>query len=170
MATIRAAFGRPDHTDAQLGASIGDLLSRNDLGALATLRAAEPHVATISFAFAKDLTVYFISAPTDVHTQDIALNPSVALAIWTTPETWGKDLQGLQIFGRCDELKVGVELVGAMRLYLSRFPAFTALLKNPGEFKAGAATRMFAVRPLRLRLIDEPRFGYRTFIDMNVAR
>jgi uncharacterized protein YhbP (UPF0306 family) len=116
------------------------------------------------------LTLYFISAQADVHSQDIAINPAVAVAIWTTPETWGKDLQGIQVFGRCEELRVGPELLGAMRLYLARFPAFTALLKNPEEFKAGVHARMYAVRPERLRLVDEPAFGHRTFIDATVAR
>ncbi len=169
MTTIKASFGHPDFSDAQLRESVADILSRNELGALATARDGEPHAATVSYAFADDLTLYFISAQTDVHTQDIAVNPSAAVAIWVTPESWGKDLQGLQLFGLCEEVKVGRELLAAMHLYLARFPAFTALLKNPGEFKKGIGSRMFAMRPTRIRLIDEPRFGYRVFIDASIT-
>jgi uncharacterized protein YhbP (UPF0306 family) len=170
MTTIKAAFGHAEYSDADLCESIGGILSRGELAALATARDGEPHVATVSYAFTPHLTLYFISAQTDVHSQDVALNPAAAVAIWTTPETWGKDLQGIQIFGRCEELKVGPEFLSAMRIYLARFPAYTALLKNPEEFKTGVHARMYAVRPGRLRLVDEPAFGRRTFIDADVVR
>jgi hypothetical protein len=170
MTTIKVAFGHPDHGDALLGESIGGILSRSELAALATARDGEPHVATVSYAFTRDLTLYFISAQTDVHSQDITANPSAAVAIWTTPEAWGKELQGIQLFGRCEVLGVGPEFLTAMRLYLARFPAFTALLKNPGEFKAGVHARMYAMRPTRLRLIDEAAFGHRTFFDLQISR
>ena len=170
MREISAKFGHAEYSDERLAESIGDLLTNSELAALASIDGAESHVATVSFAFARDLTLYFISAAADVHSRNFADNPSAAVAIWATPKTWGDDLYGIQIFGRCEELKVGAELLSAMRLYLARFPAFTALLKNPGEFKAGVHARMYAVRPTRLRLVDEARFGHRTFIDADVAR
>ena len=169
MTMIEVAFGHPEHSDADLCESIDGILSRSELAAFATSRDGEPHVATVSYAFTRDLTLYFISAQTDVHSQDITANPAAAVAIWTTPEAWGKELQGIQLFGRCEVLGVGPEFLAAMRLYLARFPAFTALLKNPGEFKTGVHARMYAMRPSRLRLIDEATFGHRTFIDAAVT-
>jgi uncharacterized protein YhbP (UPF0306 family) len=169
MTTIALAFGHPDYADADLSASIDGIMARSELAALATERDGEPHVATVSYAFTRDLTLYFISARADVHSQDLAANPSAAVAVWTTPETWGQNLQGIQLFGTCEELRVGPELAAAMRLYLARFPAFTSLLKNPGEFKAGVHARMYAMRPTRLRLVDEAAFGDRTFIDAAVT-
>jgi uncharacterized protein YhbP (UPF0306 family) len=169
MTTIKLAFGHPDHSDADLCASIGGILVRSELAAFATASDGEPHVATVSYAFTRDLTLYFISAQSDVHSQDIAANPAAAVAIWTTPEAWGNELQGIQLFGHAEVLGVGPEFLSAMRLYLARFPAFTALLKNPGEFKAGVHARMYAIRPTRLRLIDEAAFGHRTFVDLNLA-
>jgi hypothetical protein len=169
MMTIKVDFGRPEHSDADLCESIGGILSRSELAALATVRDGEPHVATVSYAFTRGLTLYFISAQADVHSQDIAANPAAAVAIWTTPDAWGKELQGIQLFGRAEVLGVGPEFLAAMRLYLARFPAFAALLKSPGEFKAGVHARMYAMRPTRLRLIDEAAFGHRTFLDLDVA-
>ena len=130
MTSIATSFGHPDYADADLCASIGGVLERSELAALATERDGEPHVATVSYAYTKDMTLYFISAQADVHSQDLAANPSAAVAVWTTPETWGSNLQGLQLFGTCEELGVGAEFLAAMRLYLARFPAFTALLKT----------------------------------------
>jgi uncharacterized protein YhbP (UPF0306 family) len=167
---ITAKFGHAEYSDERLAESIGELLTNTELAALASIDGAESHVATVSFAFARDLTLYFISAAADVHSQNFADNPSAAVAIWATPKTWGDDLYGIQIFGRCEELKVGGEFLIAMRLYLVRFPAFTGLLKNPGEFKAGVHARMYAMRPSRLRLIDEAAFGHRTFLDLQISR
>jgi uncharacterized protein YhbP (UPF0306 family) len=169
MTAIKATFGHADYSDVQLGESIGDLLSAIELAALASIDGAEAHVATISFAFARDLTLYFISAAADVHSKNFAEKTSAAVALWATPEKWSDDLYGIQIYGRCEELKVGAEFLSSMRLYLARFPAFNALLKSPSEFKAGVHARMYAVRPERLRLVDERRFGHRTFIDAKVA-
>jgi uncharacterized protein YhbP (UPF0306 family) len=131
MTAIKATFAHADYSDAQLRESIGDLLAASELAALASIDGAEAHVATVSFAFTRGLTLYFISAATDVHSRNFEENPSAAVAIWATPEKWGDDLYGIQIFGRCEELRMG---------------------------------------PERFRLVDEPRFGRRTFIDANVVR
>ncbi len=170
MTSVTATFGHADYSDAQLTESIGDLLSGCELAALASVDGANAHIATVSFAFTRDLTLYFISAASDIHSTNFADNPSAAAAIWATPDAWGDDLYGIQIYGRCEEVKVGTELLTSMRLYLSRFPAFTALLKNPSEFKAGVHARMYAMRSTHLRLVDERRFGRRSFIDATITR
>ena len=170
MTEITATFGHSDYTDEQLRESISELLTGVELAGLASVDGAEAHIATVSFVAAHDLTLYFISAASDVHSRNFADNPSAAAAIWATPPAWGDPLYGIQVFGTCAELKVGGEFLSAMKLYLARFPAFTGLLKNPGEFKAGVHARMYALRPTRLRLVDEARFGRRTFIDADVAR
>jgi nitroimidazol reductase NimA-like FMN-containing flavoprotein (pyridoxamine 5'-phosphate oxidase superfamily) len=166
MSKLNVAFGHGHYSDAALGESIGELLAENSLGAMASVDNGVAHIHTAYFVHSADLTLYFLSQPTDAHTRFIAQNPSVAVAIWSTPVSWGEDLRGVQVFGRCDEVKAGAELLAGMRLFLSRFPAFKAIVKRPGEFKAGIASRMFAVRPSALRLLDEPRFGRRNYIDL----
>lgn len=168
MTGIKVQFGHDSISDGELNASLSDLLMANEVGALASTKGDQAHINTAYFVYSSAMQLYFLSQPTDVHTGNIAANPSVAVAIWSTPEKWGENLQGIQIFGRCEELRLGSEMISAMALFVKRFPAFKSIMKRPGEFRDGVSSRMFVVRPNRARLLDEPRFGRRNYVELSL--
>lgn len=166
MTTLKTTFGHANYSDQALNESLDHLLRENSLGAMASVRGTEAYVNTAYFVYTDELALYFLSQPTDTHSGNIVENHSVAVAIWGTPEHWGENLHGVQFFGTCEQLGFGTELVTAMRLFLQRFPAFKAVMKQPGEFADGVASRMYAVRVSSLKLLDEPRFGRRKYIEI----
>ena len=141
MSKLSATFGNADHSDQDLRAALSELLDQNKTCAMASMGEGGVHINTAFFAYAPDLTFYFVSQRANRHSVNVAKNPSVAVAIWTAPDEWGVPVKGVQLFGTCEEVKVGPELLRGMRLYATRFSAFSAMLQNPGEFKTGVTLR-----------------------------
>ena len=105
-----------EYSDHQFAESIESMLDTNELSAMATIRDGESHIHTAYFVYSESLELYFLSQPTDVHTANIRENPSIAVAIWNDSDEWGEHLQGLQIFGTCEEVPfLGRESILAMR-------------------------------------------------------
>lgn len=171
MSELTLSFGHPDYDDSTLSESIGSLLSSNHLGAMASIRdGSTSHINTAYFVHDSHLTLYFLSQPSDQHSANISQCDSVAVAIWATPERWGESLHGVQLFGRCEMLGTGTELAKAMGLFLATFSSFASIIRHPGQFIEGVTSRMYAVRPMSLKLIDEPRFGRRNYIVLDLAK
>ena len=169
MAKLNVCFQNDEYSDEELTESIESILEANELSAMATVRNGESHIHTAYFVYSESLEIYFLSQPTDMHTANIKENHSIAVAIWNNSDEWGEHLQGLQVFGICEEIPfLGKESVKAMRLFFQRFPAFKQIMKHPGEFKTGVTSRVYVVRPHWLKLLDEPRLGRRNYITVEI--
>lgn len=168
---LNLSFGHPQYGDADLNESISGVLDANELAAISTVRdGANSHIHTAYFAYGDNLEIYFISPLTDQHSVNIGANASVAMAIWNKTERWGESLQGVQIYGKAEVLGFGLNLVKGMTCYLKRFNAFAGIIKHPGEFAEGISSRMFVIRPSSIKLLDEPRFGRRNYIVLNLGQ
>ena len=168
MSGLDVKFGHAELGDEELCRSIEDIIRESNLGAMSSVKGNEAHVNTAYFVCSRTLDLYFLSQARDQHSQNIKDNPSVAVAFWKTPDTWSENLQGVQIFGTCTQLPLGPKAVHAMSLFVTRFPAFRTIVGRPGEFAEGITSRMYRVKPERLRLLDEPSFGRRNYIDLDV--
>jgi uncharacterized protein YhbP (UPF0306 family) len=161
---LALTFAHERYSDQALNESIAAILTENNLGAMASVRGAEAYINTAYFVYSDDLSLYFLSQRGDTHSGNVDSNPSVAVAVWAATPRWGEDLRGLQLFGECEMLSFGTELIKGMQLFARQFPAFSSLVKHPGEFAEGVTSRMYRIRVSALKLIDEPRFGRRNYI------
>ncbi|PID30578.1 hypothetical protein CSA80_01065 [Candidatus Saccharibacteria bacterium] len=166
--TLKTHFNHPDFADEQLNESIAAILEANQTGAMSSIAGDKAHINTAYFAYTSKLELFFVSLPSDTHSINITENNSVALSFWSESSTWSENLQGVQIFGTAEELGIGPKLVEGMKVFAARYPAVSAIIKNPGAFKDGVAVRMFRVQSERVKLLDEPRFGRRNYLDLTL--
>lgn len=139
-----------------------ELLEASTLCAIATVApGARAHINTAYFAATPDLEIVWLSEPRAKHSRNIRTNGSVAVAVYDSTQVWGRPDRGIQLVGAARE--VGQDAAGAFEeLYAARFSAY-----RPSEPRA---YRMYALRPLRLKLFDEGEFGAGVFVTARVAR
>src|SRR5918996_2790918 len=102
------------------------LLADNVLCSMATVTAqGYAHINTAYFCYSPALDLYFLSHPNALHCQNILRNPSIAIAIFSSSQTWGGADCGLQLFGTCKQATEG-EARKADKLYGERFAEYRA--------------------------------------------
>ena len=169
MVRLYARFAHPSYSDEQIIASISSILENNTTLAMATIKNGVSYINTVFYAYNSSLDLFIFTEPRTQHSQNIDINPSVALMIWTRPKHWGDHLQGLQIFGICERVQK-LRLVDTTSLYTQRFPVFGQLIKHPMDFAKGVTdARFYVIRASKLLLLDEAVFGRRDYISLTIA-
>ena len=136
------------------------LLDQSTLCAIATASpASHAHVNTAYFAWSDRFDIVWLSAPEAHHSRNIRANPSAAVAVYDSTQTWGESDHGMQLFGRARELK-GRAAAAAQRLYAARFDAYQFDLE---------AYRFYRLRPTRIKLFDEHALGGATWVTVAVG-
>lgn len=98
-------------------------------------------------------TLYFLSAPTTRHSQNIAALPEIAATIQEDYKDWPQ-IKGIQLEGRAQQIK-GVEQVATIARYGQKFPIVGNLTQAPTEIaKAMRKIAWYKVVPERLYFID----------------
>jgi uncharacterized protein YhbP (UPF0306 family) len=130
------------------------LLDASELCAIATAtRRGRPHVNTAYFAWAPDLRIVWISDPASSHSRNLRSNPSAAVAVYDSTQTWGTPDRGIQLFGTAREARGD-----AAEIYRQRFPDY-----EDGPY------RYYELRPRRIKLFDEDVFGAGVFVTARVG-
>jgi uncharacterized protein YhbP (UPF0306 family) len=143
--------------EARLRSLARELLEASTLCALATVaRGGRAHVNTAYFAWAPDFRLIWLSEPRATHSRNLRLEPSAAVAVYDSTQTWGKPDRGVQLFGSARP--AGDD---AGNLYGSRFPGF----RESGL----AGYRFYELVPRRLKLFDEEALGPGTFVTARVS-
>ena len=152
---------RTKHPSARrLVAMTRRLLDESKLCAIATVSAeARAHVNTAYFAWGPAFEIVWLSAPEARHSRNIRANPSAAVAVYRSTQTWGGSDHGIQLFGTARELR-GRDARVAEQLYAARFRAYDADLD---------AYRFYRIRPRRIKLFDEHALGGATFVTVAVG-
>jgi len=138
-----------------------DLLNSPSMTICTSTSQAVPHAAMVYFVADDRLNLYFLSAPSSQHVQDLAANPLAAITIDPLAEGslrvegW-QEIHGLQMRGRVTEVPNGFQSVTDWVRYVAKFPYVKNLaievLKN----------RFYAFKPDWIRLVDNRvRFGYK---------
>lgn len=136
------------------------LLDQSKLCAIATVSPGRrAHINTAYFAWGPRFEIVWWSAPEARHSRNIRANPSVAVGVYRSTQTWGGADHGIQIFGSARELR-GRSAHAAERLYADRFRAYS------GDV---GAYRFYRLRPRRLKLFDEHALGGATFVTVAVG-
>lgn len=146
---------------SRLAAVARRLLDASKLCAIATVSAgARAYINTAYFAFGEGFDIVWLSAPDARHSRNIRANPSAAVAVFRSTQTWGGSDKGIQLFGRARELR-GRAALDAERLYAARFRAYDADL---------SAFRFYRLATRRMKLFDERVLGGGTFVTVSVQR
>ncbi len=91
-----------------------EIIETNQYMTLATNGWASP----VCYAFDKNYNLYWVSMPDSRHSQNIAQNPHVSVAIFDSHQNWGEGV-GLQIEGTAYKLSLSDYLLG-LKIYFGR--------------------------------------------------
>lgn len=148
-------------SSSRLAATARRLLDAAPLFALATVSpGGRAHVNTAYFAWSRSYDLVWLSAPEARHSRNLRANPSAAVAVFASRQSWGGKDRGIQLFGSAREVS-GRDARAAQALYERRFP----------ESKGSDldAYRFYRFRPRRLKLFDERTLGVGTFVTARVS-
>jgi uncharacterized protein YhbP (UPF0306 family) len=147
---------------ARLSAIARELLAASSLCAIATIApGGRAHINTAYFAWTDDFELVWLSEPRSRHSRNLLANPTAALAVYDSAQSWGGFDRGIQLFGRARHSE-GRIAERAFETYAARFPNF-----REGRQRAYA---LYLFRPRRLKLFDEQALGGGTFVTAAVSR
>jgi len=136
------------------------LLDASSLCAISTVGPdGSAYVNTAYFAVSPRLDVIWMSEPHAQHSRNIQIQATVAIAVYDSGQTWGRQDRGIQLFGSAREIAES-EAGEAEAIYGSRFPQYA-----PGEL---GAYRLYDFRPRRMKLFDERELGGGRFVTARV--
>jgi len=155
-------------TDRRVQRSVHHLLAENVLCSMATITAqGRAYINTAYFSYTPDLKVYFFSHPNALHCQNIVSNPSMALAIFSSNQTWGSPDRGLQLLGMCKQV-AGREASKADKLYSKRFTEYATWKANLASNTLGLDYQFYRFVTAELKVFDEKEFGAGIFVMARV--
>lgn len=138
------------------------LLDASTLCAIATVSSRDvAHINTAYFAWGDDLNCVWLSHPAATHSRNLRANPSVAVAVYDSNQSWGNPDRGIQLFGAAREVSGPAELE-AKAVYANRFPAYAEDERS--------AYRFYRFRPRRMKLFDEGVLGAGVFVTASIRR
>jgi uncharacterized protein YhbP (UPF0306 family) len=134
------------YDDRQLSESVLAILEATELCSMATIQETRPYISTAYFAYADDLTIYFLSNPIRQHSLNLTLNSAISLTVFDTSQPFASLAQGLQIFGDC-QLTQGNTAGKAFDIYTKRFPKLLNEVPDFNQYANGAiASRLYEVK------------------------
>jgi uncharacterized protein len=136
------------------------LLDSAMLCAIATVSPpGRAHVNTAYFAWSRDLDLVWLSEPDARHSRNLAANPTAAVAVYDSTQSWGGSDRGIQLFGSAREVR-GSAARDAERVYAKRFPASAETTLSAYSF--------YRFRPRQVKLFDESALGAGVFVTASV--
>lgn len=131
------------------------ILGKGHLMSLATVDDGGPWVCDVIYVFDEDWNLYWLSEITTRHSETIIKNPAVAATI-TISNKSKESNEGLQISGIARKIE-GDILAMAIKHRLKR--NYQAPVKE-GEI-LGSGESWYCLKPNKIELIYEPRFGFK---------
>lgn len=170
---MRATLHAHGYDSDRLHASVIRILAANALCSMATHNeAGTVHISMAFFCSDPDLSLYFLSHPGSLHSQNLTRVPQMAVAVFDSHQPWGDPHAGLQLFGTGALL--GDATRQAAELYGARFPRYEELLHRlPDEDPPSSifhALRFYRFVPHRVQILDEWEFGEEVFIPATILR
>ncbi len=122
--------------------------------------------STPVFFARRDKSFYFISVAKTVHAANILQNHNISAAITDNYKNY-KDIKGVQIFGRCDEIERLPDIARAALIYFSKFSDLKSFMQ-PEVLKSALDIGWYELRAEKLIYTDNSvRFGYKEEISFN---
>ena len=142
----------------RLRSLVEELLGASTLCAISTVAPnGRAYVNTAYFGWAPDLRIVWLSEPRARHSRNLRANPSVAISVYDSGQTWGEPDRGIQLFG---EARAGSD--DAEAVYAARFSRYHA-----DDF---SDYRFYELVPRRVKVFDERALGSATFVTARLGR
>lgn len=165
---LAVSFNHDKYTDDELRNSIVKILSANNTLALSTVRDETGYINTAHYGFSAGLELFLITAVETQHSKNAVSHPQVGVAIWNRPAVAGTNLEGLQLFGNYELVK-NEDIAKAYEAYVTNIPSTKEGITSPEDFVAkGLVFHKITVE--KIKLLDEPNFGRRNYIELTVLR
>lgn len=166
--SIRLQAG--DESSAELAESVAAILDETRLLGLATVDpSGSPAACNAFFAYDSECRLYILTPPSTRHIQNILRDGRVAALVADSQQTGDGGKRGLQIVGTA-ALAIGDELAEGLSAYRERFPATGSALASPKALEAsGWESRIYVIRPGKITIFDERRFGAERWIEASVG-
>lgn len=156
-------------------ASLSEILAETALASISTVTPGHrAHIHTSFVAYTPNLEFYFISDPASTHAQNLLRNPSLAMTIFRSTQTWGGNDRGAQLFGKARRVP-STGTTAASRVYARRFPRYAKWIRGGTAqdrvLADGLRTLAFySFVPTQVQILDERRFGAATFVNASIRR
>ncbi len=161
---LRIGPGHPMPTHP-LQAKVLAYLSSHHVMTLATSGPGGPWAAAVFYA-SERFDLYFLSAPSTRHAQDLAASPRAAATIQDDHRGW-EDIRGVQLEGTAVPV-VAQELARVQALYGAKYPFLAEGRAPPAVVAALATVRWWRLRPTSLYFVDNTvAFGHRDRVDLS---
>jgi uncharacterized protein YhbP (UPF0306 family) len=132
------------------------------LCALATVwPGGRAHINHMYFAWNDGFDVVWISDPQSRHSRNLLANPSAAVTIYDSNQTWGLPDRGIQLFGTAAPVS-GRAAGDAQRAYSARFPSH--------DPSAADSYPYYRFRPREVKLFYERVLGEGTLVTARVSK
>jgi uncharacterized protein YhbP (UPF0306 family) len=146
------------------------ILKKNPLCGFATVTPdGRAHVNTAYFAYSRSLEIYFLSHPDSLHCRNVTANPTMAIAVFESAQTWGALDRGLQLFGTCREAR-GAVARQAHRAYAARFKPYAQWIAELEADDTAHEYRFYRFVASRVKVFDEREFGGAVFVTARISR
>jgi len=154
-----AQIGIQRISEARVRRSFSRILDDNVLCSMATVCPnGRAHINTAYFSFTRNFELYFLSHPDSTHCCNLAANSSMAMAVFSSKQSWAGPDRGLQLFGTCRQAR-GAQLQRAATSYGERFRKY-AMWKSRLELDDPAREyRLYRFVPKHVKVFDEKAFG-----------
>lgn len=136
--------------------TIAALLREESTLALATTdEQGQPCVAPLFYIADEELTLFWLSSETSLHSQNLKRTPAAAATIYRHTENW-KEIRGVQLRGTVSKVTDPVRRAALIKVYCERFKIGRVLRL------AIRQSALYAFQPEFLRSIDNARgFGFK---------
>lgn len=150
--------------------SIFRILNDNVLCSMATVSDnGRAHINTAYFSFTADLELYFLSHPDSTHCRNLATNPSMAVSVFSSEQSWSGPDQGVQLFGTCRQTR-GSLVKQAVRSYGGRFRQYAKWNLRLKPNGSAREYRFYRFVPTYIKVFDEAAFGDAVFVRVILKR
>ena len=137
------------------------LLDASPLCSLATVTAGGlAHINHMYFGWSPRFEVFWISDPESRHSRNLGLNPSAAITVYDSHQTWGRPDRGIQLSGTASRA-TGSAVSRGHRAYQARFPSYDPF--------ADDAYPLYRFRPRAVKLFYERVLGTGTLVTARVT-
>lgn len=119
-----------------------------------------PWIASVFYAFDKELNIYFISNPRTLHAKQILQNSKVAISIADSSQKYSDLKKGLQLYGIAEEVKGLTKLKFALKLWKQSVGVI-----DPNLTSEGIAGSLFRITPKRVKLFDQRVFNVKSGLE-----
>jgi uncharacterized protein YhbP (UPF0306 family) len=152
-------------SELQIDILIKKYLSKSRMMQIATVDNGQPWICTVYYVEDEGLNLYWLSLPTRRHSQEIAKQSKVAVAI---PVKFDKNpIIGIQVEGTAEAIKSAGEIAKVMKKYVAKYDSGKQFYDN---FIAGKNEHwLYRFTPKSFVLFDEVTFKDNTRKEWKVG-